>query len=104
MAVNGSEFINDPFNTSYSPFVDLFDKLTGFGNLFWLFPLIVLTIGIYIKTEDAAVTSLFMAISGVLLGSGGIFVGAGDVALAFYIFATLGFVGVLLSVFFNRGD
>jgi len=104
MAVNGSDFINDPFNTTYSPWTDLFADITGYGQLFWLIPLIALTIGVYVKTEDATTTSMFMLVSGVLLGSGSIFTGAGELALAFYIFASLGVVGAFMSVFFNKGD
>jgi len=104
MAVNGSDFINDPFNTTYSPWTDLFADITGFGQLFWLMPLVALTIGVYVKTEDATTTSMFMLVSGALLGSGHIFLGSADIALAFYAFATMGAVGAIISVFTNKGD
>lgn len=102
MAVNGSEFINDPFNTSFSPFTEFFEGLGLNGMLFFLFPLMIIVLAVYIKTDDPVVASMSMIVSGLLLGSGGIFVGSGDVALVFYIFAALGVAGVLLSVFFQR--
>ena len=102
MALNGTDFINDPFNTSFSPFTDFFENMGMNGMLFFLFPLMILVLAIYVKTEDPVVASMSMIVSGLLLGSGGMFIGSGDVALVFYIFAALGIAAVLLSVFFQR--
>lgn len=102
MSLNGSEFINDPFNTSFSPFTEFFENLGMNGMLFFLFPLVILVLAVYVKTQDPVVAAMAMIVSGLLLGSGGIFIGSGDVALVFYIFAALGVAAVMLSVFFQR--
>jgi len=103
MAVNGSEFIDQPFNTSYSPFIDLFEGIVGNGYVFFLIPVIVLTYGIYIKTDkNTIMASLFMITSGALLSGGGIFTGAHDIAIAFTLFTAFGFVALFTSILFMK--
>ena len=102
MAVNGSEFVDQPFNTSYGPWTDLFGSILGNGNVFFLVPVIVLTYGVYLKTESPIMASLFMITSGSLLGSGSIFVGAHDLAIAFTVFTAFGFVALFASILFMK--
>ena len=102
MPINGSEFMVDPWGTIFSPFTNFFYDIVGNGQVFYLFPLIILTMGVQIKTRNSVMTSMFMIGSGALLGSGGIFTGATSIAIAFLIFAALGLVGVFLSLIFQR--
>ena len=102
MPVNGTEMLNDPWNTTFSPFTNMFQDVIGNGQVFFLFPLIILTIGIQIKTENSIMTSLFMIASGALLGTGGLFAGATSMAMLFTIFAAMGLVGLFLSLIFQR--
>ena len=103
MALNGSELINNPFNTSYSPFTDLFESiLTGGGMLFWLIPLIGLTLGIYIKTENPVMAMMFMVGGGSLLSGGSIFTGSPAMSIVFIAFTALGLVGLFMSLLFQR--
>ena len=104
MAINGSEFIDNPFNTTFSPFTDIFANVVGNGQVFWLFPVIILTFGIFVKTRNAAVTSLFMIASGGILGTGSLFVEAGQMAALFYIFSGIGIASLFLGLLFQRGD
>ena len=104
MAVNGSEFINDPWNTTFSPFTDLFEKVFGNGQVFFLFPLIILTMGIYYKTHNPVFTSTFMIASGALLSSGSLFAGAANMSVVFVIFTAMGIVALFISLIFQRGD
>lgn len=99
-----SDFLDNPIETMVEPFTDVFESLIGegSGNVFWLIPVIVLTFGIYVKTNNATVTSIFMMGSGVLLGSANIFLGASVMAAVFYIFSGLGFVGLILDLYFQR--
>jgi len=104
MAVNGSNFIDQPWNTTFSPYTDIFENVVGNGQVFWLFPLIILTFGIFVKTRNPAVTSLFMIASGGILGSGSIFLGAGQMGVVFGIFAGIGVVSLIIGMIFQRGD
>ena len=104
MAVNGSEFIDNPWNITFSPFTDLFESIFGSGNVFFLFPLVILTFGIYVKTHNAVMASVFMIGSGALLASGSIFTNAANMAFIFTIFTALGIVSLFVSLLFQRGE
>ena len=102
MAINGTEFMNDPWGTAFSPFTDFFGSVIGNGQIFYLFPLVVLTMGIQIKTQNSVMTTMFMIGSGALLGTGSLFVGATPMAIMFTIYTALGFVGLFMSLLFQR--
>ena len=68
MAINGSDLLADPWNTSTSAWTDLFEQVTGNGQVFWLFILIILTFGIWTKSEGHALyTGMFMISFGTFL-------------------------------------
>jgi hypothetical protein len=94
MAVNGSELIDQPFNTIFGPFTDLL------GSGFFLIPLTFICIALYIKTREPAVVSMFMLASGSLLAGGSIFTGFGSMGLAYMLFAAAGLIGLFLSLYF----
>jgi len=96
MPINGSELIDSPMDTIFSPFVDLL------GTSFWLIPLTFITIALYVKTRDTVIVSMFMIASGVLLSSGSIFAGYPEMALAYLLFSGLGIVGLIAGIFFMR--
>ena len=103
MPLNGTELIEEPFNTTFSPFTDFFDAIiTGGGMLFWLIPLTVLTLAIYVKTESSEMATLFMIGSGALLSGGGIFIGSPEMSIVFIVFTALGIAGLFMSLFFQR--
>ena len=96
MPLNGSELVNKPWDTIFSPFTNLL------GTGFYLIPLTFICIALYMKTRDFVVVSMFMIASGSLLGSGGIFAGYGSMAFAYLMFAALGVIGLIVGVFFMR--
>jgi len=103
MPINGSDLLNEPWNTTWSPFTDLFDKfLDGAGNLFFLLPVSFIAIALYVKTRDPVITSMFMVVTGILASAGGIFVGAPEISNAFVIFAAIGIVSLFVGIFFRR--
>jgi len=102
MALNGSELVNDPWNTTWSSYTDLFENMVGVGAVFWLIPLCILTLGIYIKTNNPVMATMFMIGSGALLSSGSIFLGSPDMQLAFIVFTAMGLVGLFASLLFQR--
>lgn len=103
MAVNGSEFINNPFNTTYSPWTDLFETLVGNGQVFWLIPLVILTLGVYVKTDNPIMTTAFMVAGGSLFSAGSVWTGAIEMASIFVIFTALGITGMFVSLLLQRG-
>jgi len=103
MALNGSELINDPFNTLLSPFMDLFEIITGNGMNFWVLPLIGITLAIYIKNEyEPTMPMMFMIASGALLSSGSIFAGMPGIPYALIIFTAIGITGLFTSLYLGN--
>lgn len=102
MALNGTELMNDPWGTIFSPFTNFFNDVIGNGQVFYLFPLVILTMGVQIKTQKPIMTSMFMIGSGALLSGGSLFWGATNMAMVFLIFAAMGLVGLFLSLIFQR--
>jgi hypothetical protein len=96
MPINGSEFIDNPSSTIFSTFTDLM------GNTFWLIPLSFITVALFVKTRNPVAASGFMIASGLILGSGNIFVNNPQMAYVYWIFAALGAVGIILGVFFHK--
>jgi len=105
MPLNMTEFMENPWNTIYSPFTDFFQTYIGVGNAFWLFLLVVFTVGIYIKTEgNAIMASMFMIASGAILGSANVFANQPEMSFAFYIFSAFGFAALFISIIYqNKG-
>ena len=102
MPLNGSDLINNPWNTTFSPFTSLFEEMFGNGHVFYLVPLIFVTIALYVKVRDPAVVSMFMIASGVLLAAGNIFVNALSMSIIFIIFAAIGIAGLFVSLFIEK--
>ena len=96
MAVNGSELIDNPFDTVFSPFTDLL------GPSFWLIPITFIAIALYVKTKDVVIVSAFLLGSSVLLSAGSMFTGYPEMGLVYMIFAGLGIIGVIAGIFFTK--
>jgi len=101
MAINGSELIDHPWNTTFHPYLDLFQNWVGEGTIFYLVPFVFITIALFVKTRDPALTSAWMLGSGTLLAGGGIFTGAIEMSMAFTIFAAIGIAGLFISIFYK---
>jgi len=102
MPINGSDLINHPWNTTFSPFTDLFEQVAGYGAIFWLIPISIIGVALYTKTREPVMISMYMIVSGALLATGNIFIGAIEMSLVFVIFAAIGFVSLFISLFFRR--
>jgi len=104
MPVNGSDFIDEPFNTTLKPFTDLFERFLGegFGLAFFIIPLSIIAVALYMKTRDPVMVSMYMLASGALFASGGAFMGMGGMVIVYILFAALGITGLFMSLFFRR--
>lgn len=87
--------VNDtynPWNISFDPWTNLFQRFVGNGNIFYLFPLIIVTLGIYYKTGRSELVAVFMLASGALLGFGTLTMGIPDLPILFGLFSAMGLV------------
>ena len=96
MALNGTDFINNPWDTTFDSFTDLF----GMG--FYIIPITFIAIALYIKTRNPMLASSFIWASGILLTSGHIFMNYPEAAKIYLVFTIIGIVGTLLSLIFNK--
>ena len=96
MAINGSELIDNPWDTIFSTFTD------QLGNSFWLVPVSFIAVALYIKTRNPVLVSAYMIASGLLLASGNIFLGSPEMMYVYIIFSVLGLVGLILGIFFIK--
>ena len=96
MAINGTDLLDDPWGTVFSPFTEYF------GSGFWLVPIAFIALALYVKTRDTTVASIWLLSSSLILGSSNLFVGQPEMAFVYYIFTSLGIVGVIVSIYFMR--
>jgi len=96
LPINGSELIDNPFTTIFSSFTDLL------GTGFYLIPLSFICVALYVKTRNAVTVSAFMIGSGLLLSGGTMFSAYPEMALVYLLFTGLGFVGLIVGIFFMR--
>lgn len=95
MAVNVTTLINNPVTTVFSPFVDLL------GTPFYLIPVTVIGVALFIKTKEPIYLGFFLLLSGALLSGGGIFVGAMNMVLLYIFLIAAGFVSVFYGFYFK---
>jgi len=96
MPFNGSEIIDNPFSTIFSPFTDLF------GTGFWLIPLTFMAVALYIKTKNIISVFAFLLAASALLASGSIFAGYPEMAYVYIIIGLLAIVSMVLGILFIR--
>lgn len=89
------------WNYSTDPFTNLFEHFFGHGEVFYLVPLIVLTIGLYIKTNNVVVPSMFMIASGALVGLSAFTFGVPTVGFLFIIFAAIGIASLFIGLIYG---
>lgn len=90
------------WNYSTDPFTYLFEHFIGHGEVFYLVPLIVLTIGLYIKTNgNIVVPSMFMISSGLVLGVSTLSMGIPTMGLMFIIFAAIGIASLFINLIYG---
>jgi hypothetical protein len=102
MALNGTEWRNAPWNTTFSPYTDMFAEIFGNGNVFYLIPLIVLAFGIYIKTENPVMAATFIMASGGIFAMGSFAAGLPELSMMFTIFVAMGITIIVASIIFQK--
>jgi len=90
--VNGSEILDKPWDTFFSQFTDLF------GYSFFLVPIGFIALALYLKTKNVTAVSVWLMGSCFLMGTG-IFSSYPEMGFVYYLFAVLGLVGVIVSIY-----
>ena len=96
-ALNGTDFIHNAWNVTWSPFTDLF------GSGFFLIPVSFIGAALFMKTRDPAIISIYMIVTGVLLSAGGLFTGFTGGITLYIIFTAIGLASLIYSVIMGRG-
>jgi len=65
---------------------------------------VIFTYIVYVKTEKAEVAAMFMIGSGAFFSTSSAFIGSGDVAIAFTIFAAIGLTALFIKLIYFRGE
>jgi len=96
MVINGSDFINNPWNITFKAFTDVF------GNLFYLIPVTGIALALYIKTREPSMVMAFLVAAGLLLSAGNMFLGAPVMGTIYLVFSALAMTGLVMSIYFSR--
>jgi len=92
MAFNGSELLDQPWETLFSVFTDIL------GYAFYLIPISFIAIALYIKTKTVAVSGIWMLATTLMIGSI-IFTQFPVMGLIYYIIAGVSFTGIIASIY-----
>ena len=93
--INGSDLVNQSWNTTFSPYIHLF------GQGWFIIPLSFISAALFMKTRDAVVLSMFMIMSGGLLGVGTLFAGFPEASLIYGLFASMGIAVLFYNLFYG---
>jgi len=94
--INGSELIDKPWDTIFSPFTELL------GAGFFLIPVSVMATALYVKTHSPVIVSCFLIASGIFLSTGSLFGSYPEMITVYALFTTIGIMGLIVSLFFIR--
>jgi len=96
MPINGSELIDNPIDTIFSPFTDML------GSAFWLLPVSVIAAVLYVKTRNITVVGAWLLGSGGLMASGNIFAGFPGMLDFYMLLVVAGIISIILGIIMER--
>ena len=95
LAINGSDIINQPYNTTFTPYI----RLLGQGWI--IIPFSFIGAALFVKTKDTALVSIYFILIGAFVGAGSAWAGFTGAALLFFIMAALGIAALMYNVFYG---
>lgn len=95
-AINGTTLLDNPFETIFSPFTDLL------GSVFYLVPVSAIGLGLFVKTRNPVMVSMYLLSTGALLSTGGLFTGAMEMVPVYIMIAAAGMAGLFISLLLKR--
>jgi len=94
--INGTDFVNNPWNITFSVYTNLL------GASFYLVPIVFISAALYVHTRKAIAATSFILVTCLIFAGSNLFLNNPEMAFVFLIFASFGFVGTFLSIFFNK--
>lgn len=95
MAFNGSDLINQPFNTTFSAYTNLF------GMAFFIIPIAFIGAALFLKTRDIVVVSAYFIVSSAFLMVGSAYFSDTQASLLFGLITAIGIGTLLYNVFYG---
>jgi uncharacterized membrane protein YfcA len=96
----------DLWDTLWGTWTNLFESILGpgGGNVFFIVPIMVIAMGLWVKNPDkTSMPLVFIIGSCALLGSGHIFFHASGAGIFFLIVCALGMMKLVVDTVFNKG-
>ena len=90
--INVTELIDQPWDTILGCFIDLF------GTPFYLIPVSVIGVVIYIKNRNMIMVSMYLLVSCGLLSGASFFTGHEEMILVYVVLFALGLAGLFYSL------
>lgn len=105
MTLDGSDLINNPFGVIFKAFTDFFESILGpgGGNVFYLFPILILTFGLWVKNPDEPMLPVVFFIgSSALLGAGSLFMHAYGAAIISLVLCGFALTGLIMNTVLQK--
>jgi len=96
MGLNGTELTEKPLDTIMTTFTDIL------GSAFWLIPIGIIAIALYIKTKNFTASSVWLMASTAILGSSNLFADHPEMSFLYYALTIMGFVGTVVSIYLMK--
>ena len=96
----------DIWNLMWGTWTGFFERILGAGggNVFFLVPIMVLTVGLWFKNPNQPMAAVvFLIGSCALFSSVNMFVGAYNVGYLFMIVSAIAMTGLILKTLFQKG-
>lgn len=96
MAVNGSELLDAPFDTVFSPFTGLL------GSMFWLIPISIIAAALFVKTKNVTVVGAWLLGAGMFMGTADIFSGVPGMFTVYGAVIIIGVIAIIAGILLQR--
>jgi hypothetical protein len=92
---NGSSMLNDPWNTTFSPYIHLL------GQGWLIVPLAFIGAALFVKTRDTAMIAVYLIVVGGFMSIGSAWGGFAGASVLFMIMAAVGIAALMYNLFYG---
>jgi len=102
--INGTELVDKPWETVFSPYTDLFASIlgVGLGNGAFLIPISFIGAALFWKSKSPVTVGMYLITTGALLSGGGLFTGMTQMILVYIIVVAMGIGSLFVGIFLRR--
>jgi len=86
----------------FQPFTDFFEKYLGYGDIFYIVPVLAIAILIWYKTDEPVLVTMYLLAAGSILGLSAIIMNYMILGVIFVSIAALGLTGLILTLILQR--